>query len=95
MPASQHAVAQYSRAFRRYAIENGFGILKSGRFFAMANTTILDSQIAVWDAKYHYNFWRPVPAIPAGDTDNNPVTHPDLAWIGGAVTPAHPEYPTA
>src|SRR5262245_59330874 len=34
---TEHAVAQYSRAFRRYAIINGFGILKSARFFAVAN----------------------------------------------------------
>lgn len=92
---TEHAVAQYSRAFRRYAIINSFGILKSARFFAVANTTILDSQIAVWDAKYHYNFWRPVTAIRAGDTDGNPATEPDPAWIGLAITPAHPEYPAA
>jgi hypothetical protein len=92
---TEHAVAQYSRAFRRYAIKNDFGILKSARFFAVANTTILDSQIAVWDAKYHYNFWRPVTAIRAGDADGNPATDPDAAWIGVAVTPAHPEYPAA
>jgi hypothetical protein len=92
---TEHAVAQYSRAFRRYAIKNGFGILKSARFFAVANTTILDSQIAVWDAKYHYNFWRPVTAIRAGNLDDNPATDPDPAWIGIAVTPAHPEYPAA
>jgi hypothetical protein len=92
---TEHAVAQYSRAFRRYAIKNGFGIQKSARFFAVANTTILDSQIAVWDAKYHHNFWRPVTAIRAGNLDDNPATDPDPDWIGIAVTPAHPEYPAA
>jgi hypothetical protein len=61
----------------------------------MANTTILDSQIACWDAKFHYNFWRPVTAIRAADTDRNPGTEPDPAWIGLAVTPPHPEYPAA
>ena len=92
---TEHAVAQYSRAFRRYAIENGLDVPETARFFAMANTAILDSQIACWDAKFHYNFWRPVTAIRAGDTDGNPSTEPDPAWIGLAVTPAHPEYPAA
>jgi hypothetical protein len=92
---TEHAVTQYSRAFRRYAIENGFDVRQTARFFAMANTAILDSQIACWDAKFHYNFWRPVTAIRAGDTDGNPATNPDPAWIGLAVTPAHPEYPAA
>ena len=92
---TEHAVAQYSRAFRRYATENGMDVRKAARFFAMANTAILDSQIACWDAKYHYGFWRPVTAIRAGDTDGNPATAPDAGWIGLAVTPAHPEYPAA
>jgi hypothetical protein len=92
---TEHAVAQYSRAFRRYAIENAFDLQQTARFFAMANTAILDSQIACWDAKFHYNFWRPVTAIRAGDADGNPATDPDPAWIGLATTPPHPEYPAA
>jgi hypothetical protein len=92
---TEHAVAQYSRAFRRYAAENGLTVRNAARFFAMANTAILDSQIACWDAKFHYNFWRPVTAIRAGDTDGNPGTEPDPDWIGLAVTPPHPEYPAA
>jgi hypothetical protein len=92
---TEHAVTQYSRAFRRYAIENSLDLQQTARFFAMADTAILDSQIACWDAKYTYNFWRPVTAIRAGDTDGNPDTVPDPAWIGLAITPAHPEYPAA
>ncbi len=92
---TEHAVAQYSRAFRRYAIENNLDLQQTARFFAMANTAILDSQIACWDAKFYYNFWRPVTAIRAGDTDGNPDTAPDADWIGLATTPAHPEYPAA
>jgi hypothetical protein len=92
---TEHAVAQYSRAFRRYAIENTLDVPTTARFFAMVNTAIVDSQIACWDAKYHYNFWRPVTAIRAGETDDNVDTKPDSAWIGLATTPAHPEYPAA
>ena len=92
---TEHAVAQYSRAFRRYAIENLLTVRRAARFFAMANTAILDSQIACWDAKFHYNFWRPVTAIRGGANDGNPATEPDPGWIGLAVTPPHPEYPAA
>jgi hypothetical protein len=92
---TEHAVAQYSRAFRRYAMENDLDVPQTARFFAMANTAILDSQIACWDAKFYYNFWRPVTAISAGGTDGNPATDPDPAWIGLAITPPHPEYPAA
>jgi len=90
---TQHAVAQFSRAFRRYAIENGLSVRDSARFFAIANTSILDSQIACWDAKYFYKFWRPVTAIRAGG--GNPATQADPDWIGLAITPPHPEYPAA
>jgi PAP2 superfamily len=90
---TEHAVAQYSRAFRRYAIENGMSVREAARFFAIATTSILDSQIACWDAKYTYNFWRPVTAIRAGGA--NPTLQPDPDWIGLAITPAHPEYPAA
>jgi hypothetical protein len=92
---TEHAVAQYSRAFRRYATENWLSLRESARFFAMTNTAILDSQIACWDAKFFYNFWRPVTAIRAAALDGNPLTEPDPTWIGLAVTPAHPEYPAA
>ena len=92
---TEHAVAQYSRAFRRYAIENALDLQRTAHFFAMANTAILDSQIACWDAKFHYNFWRPVTAIHAGGTDGNPATDPDPAWNALVATPAHPEYPAA
>ena len=33
--------------------------------------------IAVFDAKYHYNFWRPVTAIRNGDADGNDATERD------------------
>lgn len=61
----------------------------------MLSTASADALIACWDAKYSYNFWRPVTAIRAGDTDGNPLTAPDPTWIGVVATPNHPEYPAA
>jgi hypothetical protein len=34
-------------------------------------------RIAVMDAKYYYNFWRPITAICNGDIDSNPATERD------------------
>src|SRR5262249_37499996 len=45
-------------------------------------------------AKYFYNFWRPVTAIRAGGTDNNPDTVADPAWLPFLVTPNIPDYPS-
>jgi hypothetical protein len=51
-----------------------------------------DAYFAVWDAKYAYNFWRPVTAIRAADTDGNPDTVQDSTWTPLLVTPNHPSY---
>jgi len=90
---TEQATAQYNRAFRAYSTANNFTIAQNARFFAMATVGIIDSQIACWDTKYAYSFWRPVTAIRAGG--GNPSLVADPAWIGNAVTPAHPEYPAA
>jgi hypothetical protein len=54
-----------------------------------------DAGIAILDAKYHYNFWRPVTAIRNGDTDGNEATERDPSWTPFIDTPMHPEYPCA
>jgi hypothetical protein len=46
-----------------------------------------DALIAVFDAKYAYEFWRPVTAVRYGGKDP--------AWLPLVDTPMHPEYPCA
>ena len=53
-----------------------------------------DAGIACWEAKYTYVAWRPITAIPLGDTDGNPATTLDPNWKPLLATPAHPEYPS-
>ena len=69
---------------------------QNARLFALLNLSFADSVIAFYDAKYTYNFWRPVTAIRAGDTDDNPDTAADPAWLPevGKTTP-DPSYPGA
>ena len=86
---------QWNRAWRALSMANGLGLAQNARYFAMLATASADALIACWDAKYSYNFWRPVTAIRAGDSDGNPETSPDPEWIGLLVTPNHPEYPAA
>jgi membrane-associated phospholipid phosphatase len=56
------------------------------------NLAIADAIIVCWDAKYYYEFWRPVTAISLADTDGNDDTTADLSWTPLLVTPPHPEY---
>ena len=51
--------------------------------------------IADWDAKFHYNFWRPVTAIRNGVQDGNDATEREAGWSPLNATPMHPEYPSA
>jgi hypothetical protein len=70
-------------------------VADSARFMALYSVALTDAYIAVFDAKYHYEFWRPVTAIRNGDIDDNPDTAPDPAWQPIDATPMHPEYPCA
>jgi hypothetical protein len=74
----------------------GLTIPESARLFALLNLAFADDVIAFYDAKYTYNFWRPVTAIRAADTDNNPETVADPNWLPevGKTTP-DPSYPGA
>ena len=56
---------------------------------------IADAYLAVFDAKYQYNFWRPITAIRNGDRDGNDATERDAGWTPVIETPLHPEYPCA
>jgi hypothetical protein len=92
---SDNPPLQWNRAWRALSIAKGLGRLDNARYFAILTTASADALIACWDAKYFYNFWRPVTAIRAGDSDGNSETTPDRTWAGLIVTPNHPEYPAA
>jgi hypothetical protein len=92
---SDNPPLQWNRAWRALSVAKGLGVAENARYFAMLATASADALIACWDAKYFYNFWRPVTAIRAGDSDGNPATAPDPAWMGLILTPNHPEYPAA
>ena len=89
LPPIYHGVLRSVASMpRRSSVENA-------RFFAAATQALDDALIAVFEAKYHYNFWRPVTALRNGDIDGNPATERDAAWTPLHDAPMHPEYPSA
>jgi len=78
------------------ALRHELTTAQSARLFALLNLTFADGVIAFYDAKYTYNFWRPVTAIREAATDGNPETLPDPNWLPavGNTTP-DPAYPGA
>jgi hypothetical protein len=70
-------------------------LIDGARLMALTSVAAADAAIAVFDAKYHYEFWRPITAIRNGDQDDNPATERDATWQAIDNTPMHPEYPCA
>jgi hypothetical protein len=68
---------------------------QAARLFALLSMALFDTYVAVWDAKYLYNHWRPYTAIRAAGEDGNPDTEPDVAWESLRPVPPHPEYVSA
>jgi hypothetical protein len=72
------AARQVSRAQRKTLSQNA-------RIFALLGMAMFDAAISVFEAKYHYNYWRPVTAIhAAGEPD----------WVPLVFTPPFPGYPS-
>jgi hypothetical protein len=88
-----HTGQQYSRAFAYLAQNYRLDLMDSARLLAILWTGYADSGIACWNAKYTYNFWRPVTAIRAGGANSELLA--DGGWSSLATTPNHPEYPAA
>jgi hypothetical protein len=83
----------YHPFLRQLVAAKQMSVVDSARFMALAAIGINDAIIAVLDAKYHYNFWRPITAIRNGDLDGNSATDREATWQPIANTPMHPEYP--
>jgi hypothetical protein len=75
---------------RSVAAAPGRDATDNARLLALAGMAMDDALIAVFDAKYAYNFWRPITAIRNTGSDAR-----DRGWRPFIDTPMHPEYPCA
>ena len=87
--------ATYNPIARQLSAAKGLDVLENARLFALFSIATADAAVAIFDAKYKYNFWRPVTAIRNGDIDGNNATQRDPTWEPFIPTPMHPEYPCA
>jgi hypothetical protein len=85
----------YHALVRSVAESAGRDVTRNARLFMVVTQATDDAMIAVFDAKYKYNFWRPITAIRNGDIDGNDATERDPSWTPFINTPMHPEYPCA
>jgi hypothetical protein len=62
--------------------------IEIARLLALVNVAMADAGIAVWDSKFHYDFWRPITAIHESDTGTGPTGSGD----GNASTVGDPTF---
>jgi membrane-associated phospholipid phosphatase len=78
------------------ALGHHLDLAHSARLFALLNISLSDSTIAMFEAKYNYQFWRPVTAVELAGDDGNPHTKPDPNWLPlPTKTAPDPSYPGA
>ncbi len=85
-----------SFAWNRIArkISGGLSLMQHARLYAALNAAMSDAISTTLDSKFYYNFWRPLTAIRAADTDGNPLTVKDPNWEPAFITPPVPDYPS-
>jgi hypothetical protein len=84
----------WNRTAATLAADHGLGVADDARLFAMVYMTAADAAITVFDGKAFYKFWRPITAIREADTDGNPATDADPAWLPLIPTPPYPDHPS-
>ena len=82
----------WNRIARSVGEAQGNTLAENARMLALMNISQADATIACWNAKFEYNYVRPVTAIRNAATDGNPDTAADGSWSSLLNTPAHPSY---
>jgi hypothetical protein len=85
----------YHPIARQIVLARNMSVVDGARLMALFSVALSDAYGAVFDAKYEYQFWRPLTAIRNGDIDGNPATDREATWLPFDSTPMHPEYPCA
>jgi hypothetical protein len=94
-----NASTHWNQAANQMARANHLSMSDTNRLLAVLNIAMAETAFTTWSAKRFYGSvsfevtWRPVTSIPLADTDGNPATVADPAWLPLIVTPSHPEYP--
>ncbi|MGE5756819.1 MAG: vanadium-dependent haloperoxidase [Planctomycetaceae bacterium] len=83
---------RYNQIAETIALQQHNTLDQNARMFALVDIAMADAGIVAWGTKFGDNFWRPITAIRAANTDGNPATVADPNWTplgapGGGVVP--------
>ena len=81
-PGHWNAIAE------QVAMQEKDSVARDARLFAQLDIALADASIAAWDAKYAYNFWRPITVIQQTDPTWKPlITTPNFpSYVSGHST---------
>src|SRR5947199_6569226 len=69
--AQGNLFAAWYQAAAQISARRGLGLAENARLFGLLSMGIANCYILDWDAKFHYQFWRPLTAIRNCDPDGN------------------------
>jgi hypothetical protein len=75
----------WNRITRVVEASRGLDEWQSARLFALVNLAMAEGYIGGFEAKYHFNYWRPATAIRESG---------DASWLPDLDTPPVPDYPS-
>ena len=75
----------WNRVAREVEAARGLDEWQSARLFALVNLAMAEGYIGGFEAKYHFNYWRPATAIRESG---------DASWLPDLDTPPVPDYPS-
>ena len=63
----------YNQITVKIAEKMGLNFVEITRLLALVNVAMADAGIAIWESKYHYQFWRPITGIRESDVGTGPT----------------------
>lgn len=78
----------YNQVAMQIADQMALNAVELARLLALINTAMADAAIAIWESKYHYDFWRPITGIREADAGTGPTGKGD----GNRATRADPTF---
>jgi membrane-associated phospholipid phosphatase len=91
-PGTSSPPGHWNRIAQSVAASAGLSVEENARLFAHLNLAMADVGIATWEAKVHYDTWRPMIAINTADSNLNPDTIADASWAPLIPTPSFGAY---
>ena len=89
LPAAQ----LWNQLVRQLTVARNLDPATAARAYLLLNLVGADALIAAWEAKFHYNQWRPITAIRSPGDDGSASTRIDTTWSPMITTPPFPDYP--